>query len=79
MSSAGSVSAVSLRCVFKDEYDRNFSMLFNLADESSPVESVQAFMDACVKNKDIFGREPTVIVGAEFIYRRVTPVNVKAA
>jgi hypothetical protein len=51
-------------------------MLFPLTDEEAPTTAVQAFMDACIANNEIFTEPVLSVVGAEFIYRRVTPVPV---
>jgi hypothetical protein len=68
--------ATSLRCVFTGPGDRNISMTFLNADATVSAAQVRNLMQVIVANGDIFGEEPTALVGAEFISREVRDINI---
>jgi len=67
----------TLRCVFEDSFGRNVVHSLTNADNTATGAAVRAFMEACIANAEIFPehQRPVVIVGAEFINREVTTIN----
>ena len=67
---------ITLRCVFGGAGDKKITMSWALADQSAPAGLIKALMQIIIINGDIFAEVPTSIIGAEFVARQITPVNV---
>jgi hypothetical protein len=66
----------TLRCVFEGNGSRRITMSWRHADPTTPAAQVRTLMQEIVANGDIFSDEPVSIVGAEFVTRQVTQLNV---
>ena len=69
-------TTTTLRLVFTGSNDKKVIFSFPLADSSASAAQVKTLMQVIVANGDIFAEEPLALVGAEFINRGVTPVDI---
>jgi hypothetical protein len=67
---------ITLRLVFDGNSGRKVNMSFTLADKTASGAQVKTLMQNIITNGDIFAETPQAIVGAEFVSRGVTPINV---
>jgi hypothetical protein len=67
---------VTLRCVFGTSSDKKLTLSYAVADPGAPAAAVKTFMQLCVANGDIFAERPMSLIGAEFVSRAITPINV---
>jgi hypothetical protein len=70
------MNTVTLRLVFDSNSGKKINMTFTNADTGVSAIQVKTLMQMIVANKDVFAEEPLAIVGAEFISRGVTAINV---
>jgi hypothetical protein len=67
--------ATSLKLVFGADGNKEVSLTFPYADGSADAEDVKSLMAEIVDNGEIYVEPPLSAVGAEFVTRTVTPVN----
>ena len=67
---------ITLRCVFGGAGDKKITMTWGSADQTASAAQIKALMQVIVSNGEIFAEVPTSIIGAEFVARQVTPINV---
>ena len=67
--------ATSLKLVFGASGDKKVSLTFPYADETADAEDVKGLMEAIVDNGEIYVESPQSAVGAEFVTRTVTPID----
>ena len=66
----------TLRLVFLASNDKKLTFTYPNADSSASASQVKTLMQVIIANGDIFAEEPLSIVGAEFVARDVTEINV---
>ena len=69
-------STLTLRLVFEDRHGNRFTVSYPDADGDASAIQVRSYMQLMIANREIFAQDPSVIVGAEFVQRAVTPINV---
>ena len=66
----------TLRLVFESSGGRKINFSYTNVNPEASATQVKTLMQVLIANGDIFAEVPMSIVGAEFIGRQVTPVDV---
>ena len=65
-----------LRMVFKASGDKRITLSYSHADSTASGANVKTAMQEICANGEIFSEPPLEPIGAEFVTRTVTPVNI---
>ena len=66
----------TLRLVFEGSNSKKITFSYPNADSDASGTQVKTLMQMMVANGDIFAEAPLTLVGAEFVEREVTPINI---
>jgi hypothetical protein len=70
------METITLRLVFEGNSGKKVNMSYPLANNEASDMQIKSLMQIIIANGEIFSEAPLAIVGAEFVSRGVTPINV---
>jgi len=66
----------TLRCVFEGSNNKKLTLSFPSADGTAQATEVKTLMQIIITGGEVYMEPPLTIVGAEFVGRSVTPIDV---